>query len=128
MIDRYTKTLLTVIAGTLLYIAAVVTPLPGVSAQQPSLRPGESSGPTQVVIVGWQPAGREPIPVTIQQSQPLRIEGTVNTERSTSQLADRVVIVGWEQDGLRNAARTFRGISETSRLPVALPPPPPQPR
>ncbi len=127
MIDRYTKTLLTVIAGTLLYIAAVVTPLPGVAAQQPSLRPGESSGPTEVVIVGWRPGGREPVPVTIQQSQPLRIEGNVNTERSTSQLADRVVIAGWEQDGVRNAPRGFRALTEVSRLPVALPPPP-QPR
>lgn len=130
MIDRYTKTLLTLIAVTLIYIAAVVTPFPAVNAQQPTLRPGESSGPTQVVIVGWQPSPRDVIPVAIQQTQPLRIEGTVTTERSTSRtIADRVVIVGWEEAGRRETqAPIMRQLTESSRLPVALPPPPREPK
>lgn len=125
MTDRYIKSVLTVIAGALIYLCVIVTPIPGVSAQTPSLRPGESSGPTEVVVVGWRPSGPDPVPVTIQQTQPLRIEGTVTTERSTTRLADRVVIVGWEAGGTRELQRPVTSITDSSRLPVALPPPPP---
>ena len=118
--DRYTKTVLTVIAGALLYIAVILTPLPGVRAQQPSLRPGEPSGPTEVVIVGWHSGGREPIPVSIQQTQPLRITGQVTTERSSDR-ADRVVLVGWESGADRDKPMRVRPISDSSRLPVELP-------
>ena len=127
MIDRYTRIVLSLIAGTLIYIAVILTPLPSAHAQQPTLRPGESSGPTEVVIVGWRPGGREPVPVTIQQSQPLRIEGAVTTERSSTRVADRVLLVGWESGAGREVIRPERPLSETSRLPVVLPPPP-QPR
>lgn len=120
MNDRYTKIILTVIAGALLYIAAILTPLPGLSAQVPSLRPGEPSGPTEVVIVGWHTSGREPIPVSIQQSQPLRITGQVTTERSTDR-ADRVVLIGWEPGAERDKPMRLRPLTEASRLPVALP-------
>lgn len=126
MMDRYTKMVLTVIAGTLLYIAAVVTPLPTASAQQPTLRPGESSGPTQVIVVGWQAGGREAIPVSIQQTQPLRIEGAVTTERSSTRLADRVLLVGWEPGADREKPTRAQPISENSRLPVQLPTPQPR--
>ena len=115
MIDRYTKILLTVIAAALLYIAAILTPLPGLSAQVPSLRPGEPSVPTEVVIVGWLPGGREPIPVSIQQTQPLRITGQVTTERSSDR-ADRVVLVGWEsgadRDNRKSVLRPARSASD----------------
>jgi len=121
MNDRYIKSVLTVIAVALIYLCIVVTPLPGLSAQVPSLRPGEPSGPTEVVIVGWRPGGREPVPVVIQQSQPLRVEGTVITERSTTRLADRVVIVGWESGGSRETQRAMLPITDSSRFPVALP-------
>ena len=67
MIDRYTKFILTVIAGALLYLAAIATPLPAASAQVPSKYPGQSSGPTEVVIVGWH-AGQSVIPVSIGHS------------------------------------------------------------
>ena len=46
MNDRYTKTVLTVIAGALIYLCVITTPLPGVSAQSPSKLPGVSSSPT----------------------------------------------------------------------------------
>jgi hypothetical protein len=104
----------------------VLTPVPGVEAQTPSARPGESSGPTEVVIVGWRAGAREPVPVTIQQTQPLRIEGAVTTERSTTRLADRVVVVGWESGGTERVIRPVRSITDSSRFPVALPPEPPR--
>ena len=126
MIDRYLKSVLTVIAGALVYLCVVLTPIPGVEAQTPSLRPGVSSGPMEVVIVGWQAGAREPIPVSVQQTQPLRIEGNVTTERSTTRLADRVVLVGWENNGTAQGQRPMNSISESSRLPVALAPPPPR--
>jgi hypothetical protein len=125
MNDRYTKTVLTVIAGALLYLCVVMTPLPGLGAQTPTLRPGEPSGPLDVVVVGWRPGAREPMPVTIQQTQPLRIEGAVTTERSSTRVADRVVLVGWESAASREVQRLVLPFSESSRLPVALPPPPP---
>ena len=88
MVDRYTKFILTIIAGTLVYLCIVLTPIPGVHAQVPSLRPGEPSGPTEVVISGWRtPAGLSAFPVSIQHpvqvtsAQPLRITGSVTTER-----------------------------------------------
>jgi hypothetical protein len=126
MNDRYIKSVLTVIAAALVYLCVVLTPLPGVSAQTNSLRPGESSGPTEVVVVGWRPSDRETIPVMIQQTQPLRVEGTVSTERSSTRLADRVVVVGWEPGGTREIQRPARPITESSGLPVSIPPPPPR--
>lgn len=54
--DRYTKAVLTVIAGALLYICAML-PSPAVSAQTPPPPFGASqlsgSKPQPVVIVGW---------------------------------------------------------------------------
>jgi hypothetical protein len=123
MNDRYIKCVLTVIAGALIYLCVVLTPVPAVLAQTPSSRPGVSSGPTEVVVVGWQAGAREPIPVTVQQTQPLRVEGTVATERSTTRLADRVVVVGWETGGTREAQRPMQPITDAARFPVSLPPP-----
>ena len=108
MIDRYTKFILTVIAGALLYLAAISTPLPVASAQVPSKYPGQSSGPTEVVIVGWH-AGQSVIPVSIGHSvqviasKPLPVTGQVTTERA-SERADRVVLVGWEEGAAREKA------------------------
>lgn len=126
MTDRYLKSVLTVIAGALVYLCVALTPLPGASAQTPSLRPGEPSGPAEVIIVGWRPGARESIPVTIEQATPLRVEGTVTTERSTTRLADRVVLVGWEPGASRESVRPVRAITESAGLPVAMPPAPPR--
>jgi hypothetical protein len=131
MIDRYTKFILTVIATALLYLAVIATPLPPASAQTPTLRPGDSSGPTQVVIVGWRTAGEATVPVSIAHpvqvtaAQPLRITGAVTTERSSGR-ADRVVLVGWEEDaeremlGRRMERLTKHGVG-VNGLPVQLP-------
>ena len=125
MIDRYTKFILTVIACALLYLGVIFTPLPGASAQTPTLRPGESSGPTQVVVVGWRTAGETTVPVSIQHpvqvtaSQPLRITGAVTTERSEGGLADRVVLVGWERGAVRDKATRMLPLNDSSAaLPV----------
>lgn len=116
MTDRYTKFILTVIAGALIYLAMIFTPLPGAYAQVPTIRPGESSGPTQVVVVGWQ-TSQAVVPVSISQpvqvtaSRPLPVTGQVKTERS-SDLADRVILVGWEENATRDRVRALVPFSD----------------
>jgi hypothetical protein len=125
MIDRYTKFILTVIAGALLYLAVIFTPLPTAIAQVPSKYPGQSSGPTEVVIVGWT-AGQSVVPVSIGHpvqvtaTKPLPITGEVTTER-TSEKADRVVLVGWEESATREKPIRFRSLDgRTPALPVRV--------
>ena len=126
MIDRYTKLVLSVIAAALLYLCVVLTPLPAVHAQN-TLRPGEPTGPVQAVIVGWRGAPGETIPVSTLQplpvivGQPVKITGTVTTERSSG-AADRVVLVGWEESAVREKmTRPMRAITATTPgLPVSV--------
>jgi hypothetical protein len=128
MVDRYTKLVLTLIACALVYLCVVFTPLPGVHAQRPSLTPGEPSGPTEVVIVGWQSRqGIQPFPVSIghpvevRASQPLPVRGEITTERTSTGLADRVVIVGWEEGARREKPSTMRVITaKESGIPVRV--------
>jgi hypothetical protein len=97
MIDRYSKIVLTVIAGALVYLCVVMTAFPAVQAQS-TTRAGEMiNQPIEAVIVGWRVAD----PLTISASRPLPVQ----TERSTG-TADRVVIVGWEENGLRDRANS----------------------
>ena len=124
MIDRYTKIVLSIIATALVYLCVLLTPMPGVHAQVPSLRPGEPSGPTEVVIAGWRtPAGLAAFPVSIQHpvqlstAQPLRITGSVVTERSNG-AADRVVVVGWEDAATREKPAGFRPFTDKAGMPV----------
>ena len=124
MVDKYTKTVLTVIAFALVYLCIVQTPWPAAYAQS-SARPGEPTGPEQVVVVGV----RAPLPVAIEGAvpvvnagqQPLRIAGAVTTERSAGN-ADRVVLVGWEQESVVDKARTranaFKALTSEFGLPV----------
>ena len=119
MNDRYIKSVLTVIAVALIYICIVVTPLPGLSAQTTSQRPGVSSGPLDVVIVGWRTAEAAfPVavlnPVSVTASEPLPIRGSVTTERSSSGVADRVVVVGWEENALKEKPSRLITINTTS--------------
>lgn len=122
MIDRYTKTVLTLIAGALLYLCIVMTAFPAAHAQS-SLRPGEPTGPGQVVVVGWRVT--EPLPVAFQRpvpvitaNEPLRITGTVATERSGG-AADRVILAGWEEGATRErATRVMPFGDKTPGLPV----------
>lgn len=130
MSDPYTKLVLTVIAAALLYLCIVLTPLPAVHAQN-TLRPGEPTGPVQAVIVGWRGAPGETIPVSTLQPVPVSIgdtvqikgtvTGTVTTERSSG-AADRVVLVGWEENAVREKmARSMRAITPAAPgIPVTV--------
>lgn len=113
MTDRYTKVVLTIIACALVYICVAITPMPSVFAQQQaSKRPGESTGPAEVVIVGW----KQNAPMQISTPEPLR----VITERSTG-VADRVILVGWEENALRERESAFRAINSRSPgIPVSM--------
>ena len=120
MIDRYSKCVLSVIAGALTYLCVVMTPLPGLSAQTNSPRPGQPSGPTEVVIVGWRTPGAEaafPVsiqhPVRVTATEPFPIRGSVTTERSSGR-ADRVILVGWERHASRDSVSPMHGLPETS--------------
>ena len=111
MIDRYTKTVLTIIAGALIYLAIAITAFPAVSAQG-TQRPGEPSGPLEVVVVGWKPTN----PLSIVSQQPIR----VITERSAG-MADRVVVVGWEENAAREAPANLHNFSAQSPgIPVVV--------
>ena len=123
MIDRYTKIVLTVIAGALIYQCIVMTVFPAVQAQ--TQRPGEFTGkPVETVIVGWR--GTEPVPVTAPRplqtvaTDTVHITGTVQTGRASG-LADRVVIVGWESGATRDrSTRTIPLSDTTAGLPVRM--------
>jgi len=123
MIDRYTKAVLTVIATALVYLCLVLTPWPSVQAQT-AARPGESTGPAQVVIVGWRGQAGESIPVTtlgtvgVTVSGPVQVNGRVTTEKATER-ADRVVLVGWEEGATRDKpAGRLQPFTTSSALPV----------
>ena len=111
MIDRYTKLVLTVIAGALVYLCVVMTAFPAVQAQS-TKRAGEMlNQPIEAVIVGWKTEAALPI----FTKEPLRVQ----TERSSG-AADRVVIVGWEEGATRERERGFTPImsSRGQNLPV----------
>ena len=123
MIDRYTKTLLTVIAVALIYLCVVLTPIPGVQAQT-AQRPGDPTGPGEMVIVGWRAPQGETLPVSVfgsvsvTNTEPLRITGPVTTERSSG-AADRVVLVGWEEGAIREKPRPMKNLTlNTPGFPV----------
>jgi hypothetical protein len=134
MTDRYTKSVLTVIAGALIYLCVVMTPWPAASAQT-ARTPGESTGPAQVVLVGSRLSPSDAIPVSFEQpvavraSAPLPVTGRVTTERS-SNVAERVVLVGWEEGGTRERMAPTRSLSAATlglesipALPVVVVPP-----
>jgi hypothetical protein len=115
MTDRYTKILLTVIALALVYLCVVLTPIPGVQAQT-ARRPGDPTGPAEMVIVGWRAPKGETLPVTVfgsvivDNTAPFRITGDVRTERSSG-AADRVVLVGWEEGAIREKPRPMKNLT-----------------
>ena len=84
-VDRYTKTLLTIIAAALVYIAAMLS---GERAQAQSNAGEVSTRPQRVVVVGWEIQPRalpvaiesvtRPLPVAVQsppQPIPVTISG-----------------------------------------------------
>ena len=122
MIDRYTKIVLTVIAGALVYLCIVMTAFPAAQAQ--TQRPGEFTGrPVEALIVGWR--ATEPVPVTAARplqtvvTDTVRVVGNVQTERSSG-TADRTVIVGWEENAAPGRPGALAPIStqKSQGLPV----------
>jgi hypothetical protein len=108
MIDRYTKTVLTLIAIALVYICIVLTPIPGVQAQTARIRPGDPTGPGEMVIVGWRApeavAISTPRPLPVNVVEPVRVAGKVVTEPGDDK-ARRVILVGWEENAIRDIGR-----------------------
>lgn len=127
--DRYLRAVLTVIAAALVYLCVVLTPWPAVQAQT-AARPGDPTGPAQVVVVGWRAPQNERVPIVapsaipVTMSEPIRVTGQVTTERTAGD-ADRVVIVGWEERAaVRRGGGSFRTFDVTNParevgLPVA---------
>ncbi len=115
--DRYSKFVLTIIAVALVYLCVILTPLPALQAQaQTTQRPGEFTGPGQVVVVGWKVPQSEAVPVTI--ARPVQVTGKVTSE--PSERATRVVVSGWEELGtLERGSNTVRALSSSAGLPVA---------
>lgn len=126
MTDRYTKAVLTLIATALVYLCIVFTPMPAVQAQF-TQRPGEPTGPVQVVIVGWRGAQGETIPVaapaplTVSVNGLVEVRGQVKTEKANDR-ADRVVLTGWEENAAReNPLGPMRAITlKSPGLPVSV--------
>jgi hypothetical protein len=94
-IDRYTRVVLTVIAGALVYLCLVLTPWPVASAQN-AQRPGEPTGPGEMVIVGWRVPSGQAIPVEV--SNEVRVQGDVRVSQGHA-LPLRVLLAGWEENG-----------------------------
>jgi hypothetical protein len=115
--DRYSRTLLTIIAIALVYLCIVLTPWPAVSAQR-GLRPGDDTGPAQAVIVGWK--ADVTLPVQVVASVPLNtigqttVSGTVRTQQATDAV-DRVVLTGWEESGGPQRTGAFVPLSRETR-------------
>ena len=130
MTDRYTKAVLTLIAAALVYLCIVFTPMPAVQAQF-TQRPGEPTGPVQVVIVGWRGAQGDSIPISAGQPVPVSIaapvqvagivevRGNVKTEKANDR-ADRVVMIGWEEGGSREGrvVPVMKPLTASDALPV----------
>jgi hypothetical protein len=111
--DRYLKGVLTIIAGALVYLCLASTEWPAAAAQTkpPLVRPGDNVGPIPVVVVGWR--APEPVSTAVQNTvqatvqNAVQVTGRVVTERSAG-TADRVVLVGWEEQSDPLRGKDFR--------------------
>jgi hypothetical protein len=131
--DVYLRGVLTVIAGALVYLSVVLTPVPAVSAQG-ALRPGDPTGPAEMVIVGVRLSQGGALPVQVQApiavtgevrvAGDVRINGRVQTEQ-VPRTTQRVVLAGWEESGTTTAPGRFLPWDQPSNqaLPVAPRPP-----
>ena len=101
--DAYVRGLLTVIAGALVYLSVILTPWPTASAQT-AARPGDPTGPAEMVIVGVRQGVALPVQVLsavqianeVRVTGDVRVTGRVQTEQ-VPRTADRVVLAGWEE-------------------------------
>ena len=116
--DLYLRSVLTVIAAALVYLCIVFTQMPGAHAQQPArgaLRPGDDTGPGEMVIVGVRMAPGHALPVVATEPVPVtgdvRVSGRVQTEQLRD-VVDRVVIAGWEDGSDGRRAGRFRSLQD----------------
>jgi hypothetical protein len=120
-VDLYLRAVLTVIAGALVYLCVVLTPSATVLAQQPGQIvgapvPGVSTGPAEMVIVGWRSA--DVIPVAISRGE-VRVTGRVETEPAENSVF-RTTLIGWEERGAPRNPGLFQPFVEATgqSLPV----------
>jgi hypothetical protein len=127
--DGYLRAVLTVIAAALVYLCIVLTPVPTAFAQT-TQRPGQFTGPGEMVIVGFRLPTGETLPVEVRGA--VSVNGTVNESggnvnvagrvqtEPASQTVQRVVLSGWEDSAAAAKTGTFRSIvSGKDGLPVA---------
>jgi hypothetical protein len=129
--DFYLRAVLTVIAAALIYLCVVLTPLPVASAQVGQVVgapvPGVSTGPGEMVIVGWRVP--ETIPVAVARGEvrvandELRVTGRVQTEQAPNSVT-RTALVGWEEGGRGDVRGAFRPFNDPQApgLPVVVRP------
>jgi hypothetical protein len=115
--DTYSRFVLTVIAAALVYLCVVLTPPVGLSAQVPATsKPGEPTGPVEVVVVSWRATESAPVRVT----EPVQVAGRVEAVRS-DQAPDRVVIAGWERYTGVGQPGVLERLTPERGLPVSIP-------
>lgn len=124
-VDRYTRAILTVIAAALVYLCVLQTPWPVASAQY-AARPGDPTGPAQVVVIGWHTADR--VPVQLADSASVRVTGEVRVTggsvrtRQEDNARDRVVLAGWENRWTPGTTGgSYAMIDSNGRSPQGLP-------
>jgi hypothetical protein len=119
--DRYTRVVLTVIAIALVYLCIVFTPLPALNAQR-GARPGDDTGPAQVVVVGWRAPERLPVLAQdpIRVTGDVRVSGIVQTEQARN-TRTRVVLAGWEERGGELNAGRFQNLDPDAKNPQGVP-------
>jgi hypothetical protein len=128
--DWYLRTVLTVIAVALVYLCVALTPLPAAFAQGTRVvgarTPGESTGPAEMVIVGWRLPAGVALPVDVPGGVNARVTGRVETTQANG-FADRVVLAGWETDSKRAAGPgSFETWSEAQDRALPVRPSPPR--
>ena len=125
--DRYLRGVLTVIAGALVYLSIVLTPVPAAFGQG-ARTPGEPTGPAETVIVGWKLAPGVGLPVQVMDpvsvAGEVRVSGRVQTEQAPN-TSSRVVLTGWELGGATTTPGAFASwnVSQGRGLPVTSLPP-----
>jgi len=124
----YLHAVLTVIAAALVYLCVLFTPLPIASAQGRPIvgapTPGESTGPAEMVIVGFRlpPDTVLPIQGTVDAtvSNTVRIAGRVET-LPVDNTTTRAILVGWEEGGAPGSRGGFKAFNPLANqaLPVS---------
>jgi hypothetical protein len=118
--DLYLRAVLTVIAAALIYLCVLLTPLPVASAQVGQIvgapTPGVSTGPAEMVIVGW----RVPeIPVVVTRGE-VRVTGRVQAEPVPNAI-QRTTLIGWEERARPESPGAFRALEpQGDALPVMV--------